>query len=73
MSLMTSVYKFIINMRISVYFFITGMFKNRNNPYSIEFSGILTYMAADGEKPNQRQFIAPKVEQLVLIAGRKKA
>ena len=36
-------------------------------------SGILTYMAADGENPNQRQFIAPKVEQLVLITGRKDA
>jgi len=36
-------------------------------------SGILNYMAADGENPNQCQFIAPKVEQLVLIAGRKDA
>jgi len=36
-------------------------------------NGILTYMATDGEEPNQSQFIAPKVEQLVLIAGRKDA
>jgi hypothetical protein len=32
-------------------------------------AGILTYMAAEGEDPNQRRFVAPVSEQLVVVAG----
>jgi len=33
-------------------------------------SGVLTYMAAEGEDPNDRQFVAPRLEHLVIAKGR---
>jgi GH141 insertion domain len=32
-------------------------------------TGVLTYMAADGEDPNTRSFVAPSLEQLVTVCG----
>ncbi len=33
-------------------------------------AGTLTYMAGPNENPNNRRFVAPRVEQLVVVAGR---
>lgn len=32
-------------------------------------TGVLTYQAAEGEDPNARQFIAPRLERLVVVEG----
>ncbi len=32
-------------------------------------TGVLTYMAAEGEDPNAREFIAPVLEKLLVVAG----
>lgn len=32
-------------------------------------SGVLTYQAAEGEDPNSKTFIAPKLEQLLIVEG----
>jgi hypothetical protein len=34
-------------------------------------SGVLHYMAADGENPNKRRFVAPVLEQLIYVEGHK--
>lgn len=33
-------------------------------------TGILTYMAGEGEDPNAREFVAPKAEQLLAVIGK---